>query len=136
EHAVALRPDIKGAYYQLGYAHWKLYRYADAAKAFERELKFDPPDPYSLYYLGRISAAEGRHREAIRHFERAAAISPILDVHQRLGSAYLQLGDLTRGIDNYETAVKLHPERADAHYQLARAYLQARREAEAQREFE
>jgi tetratricopeptide (TPR) repeat protein len=136
EHAVALRPDIKGAYYQLGYAYWKLHRYADAGKAFERELKFDPPDPYSLYYLGRISAADGSHREAIRRFEMAVAISPILDVHQRLGSAHLQLGDLARAIDHYEIAVKLHPERGDAHYQLARAYLRSARQAEAQREFE
>jgi tetratricopeptide (TPR) repeat protein len=136
EHALALRPDIKGAYYQLGYAYWRLHRYADAGKAFARELKFDPPDPYSLYYLGRIAAADGNHREAIRRFEIAAAISPILDVHQRLGSAYLQLGDLARSIDNYETAVKLHPERGEAHYQLARTYLRARREADAEREFE
>ncbi len=136
EHALALRPEMKGAYYQLGYAYWRLHRYADAGKAFERELKFDPPDPYSLYYLGRISAAEGGHREAIRRFEMAMAISPILDVHQRLGSAYLQLGDLPRAIDHYEMAVKVHPERGDAHYQLARAYQRAGREGEAEREFE
>jgi tetratricopeptide (TPR) repeat protein len=136
EHALALRSDIKGAYYQLGYAYWRLHRYADAGQAFERELKFDPPDPYTLYYLGRISAADGNHREAIRRFEMAVAIGPILDVHQRLGSAYLQLGDLARSIVNYETAVKLHPERGEAHYQLARAYLRARREADAEREFE
>lgn len=136
EHALALRSDIKGAYYQLGYAYWKLHQYADARKAFERELTFEPPDPYSLYYLGRISGADGRHRDAIRYFQKAAAISAILDVHQRLGSAYLQLGDLARAIQNYERAVKLHPKRGDAHYQLARAYQQAGREAEARREFE
>ena len=136
EDALALRPDIKGAYYQLGYAYWKLHRYEDAGKAFRRELKFDPPDPYSLYYLGRISAAEARYREAIRLFQKAAAISPILDVEQRLGSAYLQLGDLARAIAHYEKAVKLHPEWGDAHYQLARAYLRARREAAAQRELD
>jgi tetratricopeptide (TPR) repeat protein len=136
EHALALTRNIKGAYYQLGYAYWKLHRYADAGKAFERELKFDPPDPYSLYYLGRIAAAQGRHREAIRHFQKAAAISPILEVHQRLGSAYLQVGDLARAINNYERAVKLHPARGDAHYQLARAYQRAGREADARRELE
>jgi tetratricopeptide (TPR) repeat protein len=136
EHALELKRDIKGANYQLGYAYWKLQRYADASTAFERELKFAPPDPYSLYYLGRIAAAEGRHREAIRHFQKAAAISPILEVHQRLGSAYLQVGDLARAIDHYERAVKLHPERGDAHYQLARAYQRAGREADARRELE
>jgi tetratricopeptide (TPR) repeat protein len=136
EHALASKRNIKGAYYQLGYAYWKLHRYADAGKAFERELKFDPPDPYSLYYLGRIAAAQGRHREAIRHFQKAAAISPILEVHQRLGSAYLQVGDLARAINNYERAVKLHPARGDAHYQLARAYQRAGREADARRELE
>jgi tetratricopeptide (TPR) repeat protein len=136
EHALALRSDIKGAYYQLGYAYWKLHRYADARKAFERELTFEPPDPYSLYYLGRISGADGRHRDAIRYFQKVAAISAILDVHQRLGSAYLQLGDLARAIQNYERAVKLHPKRGDAHYQLARAYQRAGRQAEARRELE
>ena len=84
EHALALRPDIKGAYYQLGYAYWRLHRDADAGKAFERELKFDPPDPYSLYYLERISAADGSHREAIRRFVPAARRERASEVAVRL----------------------------------------------------
>ena len=49
--AIAIHPDIRGAYYQLGFALFQLKNFKEAEKAFTKELDFQPPDAYSLYYL-------------------------------------------------------------------------------------
>jgi superkiller protein 3 len=133
--AIAHEPSLPGAYYQLGYCHWKLNHLAEARRAFEQELKFPPPDTYSLYYLGRISQTEGNAAAAIQYFEKTAAISPILDVFERLGNVHLQDGNVELAIEYLEKGVHLHPDRGDAHYLLARAYLRAGRNADARQQF-
>jgi len=133
--AIAHEPSLPGAYYQLGYCHWKLNHLAEARRAFERELNFPPPDTYSLYYLGRIFQAEGNTPAAIQHFEKAARISPILDVFERLGNVHLQTGNVELAIEYLEKGVQLHPDRGDAHYLLARAYLRAGRNHDARQQF-
>jgi tetratricopeptide (TPR) repeat protein len=133
--AVSLEPALPGAYYQLGYCYWKLNQLQPARRAFERELEFFPPDPHSLYYLGRISAAEGDTAAAIRHFEKAAQIGAVLDVYERLGSAYLRDGKLEAAILWLEKAVRQHPERGEPHYLLGRAYLRAGRTSHAHAQF-
>jgi tetratricopeptide (TPR) repeat protein len=134
--AIALNPSIPGAYYQLGYSHWKLGHFSEARVAFERELKFQPPDPYSHYYLGRIFLSEGQTAKATDQFEKVLTISPILDVYQQLGGAYLGANKLEQAIAYLQKAVELHPDQSDARYQLGRAYALAGRKSDAQREFE
>src|SRR5215472_15871846 len=46
--ALAIHPETRGAYYQLGYALLQTHDAAGAAKAFTKELEFPPPDPFSL----------------------------------------------------------------------------------------
>jgi tetratricopeptide (TPR) repeat protein len=133
--AIAHQPSLPGAYYQLGYCHWKLNHLAEARQAFEQELKFPPPDAYSLYYLGRIFQTEGNAAAAIQHFDKTAGISPILDVFERLGNLHLQAGYVERAIEYLEKSVQLHPDRGDAHYLLARAYLRTGRNADARQQF-
>src|SRR5690348_7027112 len=71
--AIAIRPALRGAYYQLGFALFHLNRFAEAEKAFTKELDFQPPDAYSLYYLGRISADRGQREQSISFYEKSAA---------------------------------------------------------------
>ena len=98
QKAVQQKPDLPGAYYQLGYAHWKLNRFPAARRFFRRELQFQPPDVFSHYYLGRIAEQEANIPAAVRQYERVLALHPVLDVYERLGSAYMRLHQLDRAI--------------------------------------
>src|SRR3954462_7618873 len=69
--ALAINPETRGAYYQLGYALLQTHDPAAAAKAFTRELDFAPPDPFSLYYLGLIQQDSGNRVQAVTYFERS-----------------------------------------------------------------
>jgi tetratricopeptide (TPR) repeat protein len=134
--ALALHAQIPGAYYQVGFAHWQLGEDAEAEAAFLRELEFKPPDPYSLYYLGRIRAKAGEAAGAIGHFEQALAAGDILDVRQQLASAYLSAGRVEQAVRLLEESLERRAEDGGLHYLLGRAYRQQGNTVAARRHFE
>ena len=136
QQAIEIHPSIPGAYYQLGYAHWHLQQMEQAKRAFLKELEFEPPDAYSLYYLGRIGLTEGNTEEAVGYFERVVAIGTILDVRSRLASGYLRAGRIGDAVDLLEETVRRWPEQGETHYLLGQAYQRQGRTAEARHEFD
>jgi tetratricopeptide (TPR) repeat protein len=134
--AIAIQPELRGAYYQLGFALFELNDLKEAEKAFTRELDFRPPDPYSLYYLGRIRANLGPPAQAISFFEKSLDAGDVLDCRERLGSTYLATGRLNEAIRFLQASVKARPEDGSLHYLLARAYKQKGRSPEAKIEFD
>ena len=136
EQAIGIHPNIPGAYYQLGLAHWHLQNMEQAKQAFLEELKFEPPDAYSLYYLGRISLTEGNSNEAVGYFERVVSIGTVLDVRSRLASGYLRVGRFADAVDLLEETVRRWPEQGENHYLLGQAYQRLGRTADARHEFE
>lgn len=120
--AISIQPQLRGAYYQLGFALFQLGRAREAEQAFSKELTFQPPDAYSLYYLGRIRLDAGRRREAIAFFEESLKAGEVLDTRQKLAACYLALGELGRAIPFLETSVRVRPENGSLHYLLGRAY--------------
>lgn len=136
QQAIRIHPRIPGAYYQLGLARWHLRNLPEAREAFLKELEFEPPDAYSLYYLGRIELSEGRPADAVRRFERVLEIGNVLDVRRRLASGYLSLDRLEDAVQLLEETVARWPERGESHYLLGRAYQKQGRTGEARHEFE
>ncbi len=136
EKAIQIQAEIPGAYYQLGLAHWNLQNLGEAKKAFQGELRFDPPDAHSLYYLGRIHLSRGEIDEAIQYFERVLAIGTVLDVRTRLAGSYLNRDQIEKAVELLEDTVRTRPEQGDVHYLLARAYQKQGRKEDALREFD
>jgi tetratricopeptide (TPR) repeat protein len=134
--AIAIQPELRGAYYQLGFALFQLSDFQPAEQAFTKELEFQPPDPYSLYYLGRIRAEHGQRAAAISFYTKSIDAGEVLDVRQRLGSSYLAEGHLDEAIQFLETSVTLRPEDGGLHYLLGRAYKQKGAGAKSKLEFE
>ena len=95
--AIAIHPEIRGAYYQLGFALFQLKNFKEAEQAFTKELDFQPPDPYSLYYLGRIRADQGQREQSISLFEKSLDAGEVLDVRQRLAGVLSCAGQLDDG---------------------------------------
>ena len=136
EQAIDIHPNIPGAYYQLGLAHWHLQNMNQAKDAFVKELEFEPPDAFSLYYLGRISLTDGNTSEAVGYFERVVAIGTVLDVRSRLASGYLRVGRIAEAVDLLEETVSRWPEQGESHYLLGQAYQRQGRTLDARHEFE
>lgn len=134
--ALAINPETRGAYYQLGYALLQTHDPAEAAKAFTRELDFAPPDPFSLYYLGLIQQDAGNRAQAVSYFERSLEAGEVLDVRQKLASDYLALGRVERAITFLQASLRVRPEDGGLHYLLGRAYQRKDRAADAKTEFD
>jgi tetratricopeptide (TPR) repeat protein len=134
--AIAIQPALRGAYYQLGFALFESNDLKEAEKAFTKELGFTPPDPYSLYYLGRIRSALGPPQQSIPFFEKSLEAGEVLDCRERLGGTYLAVGRLDQAIRFLRDSVRARPEDGSLHYLLARAYKQKGRGGEAKVEFD
>lgn len=74
----------------------------------------------------------GQRQEAIRQFERAAALQPdYVLAHYHWGAVLLEDGRAAEAVARLETAVHLAPENADAQLALGNALMRAGRAAEA-----
>jgi tetratricopeptide (TPR) repeat protein len=122
-------------HFALGYVLWKLRRYDSAETAFRRELERDPNHARSVYYLGNIALSRGDWKGALLLLERAAGAMP-RDFQARydFGKALIQARQVARAVDELRAAIALNAKNSGAHYQLALAYRQLKREDEAQRE--
>ncbi|MDE0123198.1 MAG: tetratricopeptide repeat protein [Bryobacterales bacterium] len=134
--AIAIHPELPGAYYQLGLALWHLHDMEESRIAFLKELEFEPPDAYSLYYLGRIELSDGDTEAAIPYFERVLEIGTVLDVRGRLASGYLRTGRTGDAVRLLEESVRRRPEQGELHYLLGQAYQRQGRAEEARYEFD
>jgi tetratricopeptide (TPR) repeat protein len=89
--------------------------------------------------LGHMAALQGRHDEAIGHFEREIAFLQrvdhalrnriMIELHQRLGSAHLRLGHaaegaafLARALEGFEARLRLGADEPFSRYYAACAY--------------
>ena len=79
----------------------------------------------------------GQRREALRQFERAAALQPgYVSAHYHWGATLLEEGRVAEALVQLETAVRLGPAHADAQLALGNALVRARRAAGAVPHFE
>jgi cytochrome c-type biogenesis protein CcmH/NrfG len=91
-----------------------------------------PMDPISLSRLGKLLLAANRLDEAIEYFWRAARLKPDdEDIVEAFGFALLAVGDHRNGVRIYEAVRQRNPSSDRALFNLASAYHQLGRTADA-----
>ena len=80
---------------------------------------------------GQLLVDARRYRDALPYFEQAVALKETADGRASLGALKLALGDAAAAIPDLEAAVRLAPNAATAHYNLAGAYATLQRWDEA-----
>ncbi|MHC4393555.1 MAG: tetratricopeptide repeat protein, partial [Planctomycetota bacterium] len=102
--------------------------HALASRAYE----LLPEWPATSYALGVSARAVGRFDEAKHHLRRVARATPNLaEPRHMLGLLHIELGELGRGIEALEAAVRLEPNNARYAQNLRLAYRMAGRKTEA-----
>ncbi len=100
------------------------------------EVEKDATNFEAQYNLAAICSMRGDVKEALPHYEAAAALRPKDPVvNNALGSALLSNGSVGPAIERLKEALALRPGYFDAHYNLAIAYSSQDNPAEAAREF-
>lgn len=130
--ALAREPDFPAALYQLGVTHFRLRRYGDGAKAFERFLAAAPGELGATQGLAHCYYSLGDYARAQAHYERVLAVAPTsAEAWRGLGLALLRQGDASGGLARFARALELKPEHADALAWSAQALFELGRTGEA-----
>ena len=106
-----------------------------ARREFEAELKLNPADAAAEYETGQVLLVSQAPSEAVKHFERAVAITPdFAEALQALAKVRLDAKQYGEAIVLLENVVRLQPANESAHYSLMLAYRNAGRSGDAARE--
>jgi Flp pilus assembly protein TadD len=136
QEALAIHPGDPRASFQYAVCLLSLGRNDEARNQFESLQKQTGGSPHITYYLGRLDLLSNDYGSAIKRFSSISRTPPFPDTGFHLGVAYISSGDLTNGIKWLEEAAKRLPRDYRVHYRLARAYSSARRERDANKEYE
>ncbi len=105
ERALELRSKDAKVLGLLGQAYYRLSRFDEAAKAWQRLVDDNPVEPSARVNLGLANLKAKRHAEAVKQLEIAVDLNP---EHRKamgyLGLALLESGNLTRARDWFRKA--------------------------------
>jgi tetratricopeptide (TPR) repeat protein len=106
-----------------------------AVKYFKQELEVSPKHVKARVQLAFYYITAGEYATALPYADEAVKLAPGFFVARNaLGQILIELDQINRAVSELETAVKLQPGSPHAHFQLARAYTRAGRNADAARE--
>ena len=89
-----------------------------AVKAYEDALKRNPNRDDIYISLGNLHFSEERYDEAIDAYQKAVKIWPSSDNHYALGQAYMNAGRFSEADQEFETVLRMDPDKPNGNYGL------------------
>ena len=137
ERAIALAPDYLEAKLKLGTAYMDLGEWAKAEKVLVAASETHPQEPNLLFALGELFLQQKKTKEAEKALNSGLTLEPRSWMgHYTLGRLYWNGGELVKAARQVAIALQLNPNFAEAHLLAGNIFLRARKNAEAQVEFE
>jgi len=137
ERAIDLYPDFLEAKLKLGTTHMDLKEWAQAEQVLMAANKAHPQNPHVLFALGELFLQQKKNNEAERVLREGLQVEPrSWQAHFTLGRLYWNGGDIVKAARQVAIALQLNPNFAEAHLLAGNIFLRARKNAEAQFEFE
>ena len=131
--ALALKPDLAGAHYNLGNALYALGKLDEAEASYRQELALQPNLAVAHNNLGALLLQRGRLDEAVASHRAALALQPdYAEALNNLGAALCRQGALDEGEASIRRALAMKPDFAGAHDNLGTALWEQGRRDEAE----
>jgi tetratricopeptide (TPR) repeat protein len=124
--AIAIKPDLPEAHYNLGHLYYGLPgRLDDAVAQFTEAIRLKPDYPEAHDNLGNcLARKEGRAEDAIAQFREALRLRPDYpEAHGNLGMMLDHEGMTFDAIAQFGEALRLMPESVQAHLGMAGALM-------------
>ncbi len=117
--AVDLYPDYDQAYVQLGVAHSRQGKFADAQQALEKATALNDKNARAFFLLGFVHARQGHSVEGLRALRESIRLdNAYWRAHFELGAALLQLGLTEDALRHAQRAHGLKPDAPQVHLLL------------------
>jgi tetratricopeptide (TPR) repeat protein len=112
-------PYLYSALYNCGNIHLMARQFPEAQQLLARAIQAAPEQAAPKHYLGRALLQDGKSREAQPYLEAAVATDPkVWDYHYWLAVSFEQNHDLPNARTQYQEALRLNPESAEASTRL------------------
>jgi tetratricopeptide (TPR) repeat protein len=89
-----------------------------AVKAYEEALKRSPNRDDIYISLGNLHFSEEKYDKAAQAYEKAVSIWPSSDNHYALGQAYLNAGQYSKADHEFNTVLRMDPDKPNGNYGL------------------
>jgi len=86
------KESLAWCYVQMGEMHWSSGDWKTAEKHYQSALAITPEGYLPLEHLAELRAAQGRHPEALRLYEKVIARAPHPDFYEAVGDIHAALG--------------------------------------------
>lgn len=117
-------PRFWASNYNLGYAYYRMGRFAEAESYLIRAIQVDDHDPDQFMLLARAQMQQGNLAQAAQNAERALQRGPQTQgFHFVLAKILEESGKRKQAISEYKTEVLYHPESAIARSELEKLQL-------------
>jgi tetratricopeptide (TPR) repeat protein len=135
ENALALDPQLGGAWHALGEAAWHQGDYRNAAELLRKAIHVELGLEARVAYMLADSLANlGEAREAAEVLERADAENALrVDGRLLLGHSYLQLAQHQRAKEQFQRVLAADPASSKAHFGLTTVFTRLNQPAEAEK---
>lgn len=136
EKGVALKPDAKEGWYNLGIAYGRKRLFAKEVEAYQKALELDPNYVNALHNLGLALRDLGQRERAGQALEKAVSLDPgASDAWNNLGVLRLESGDIAGAVAAFRKAAEADAASADPWFNLAIAQIKAgEKEASSERQ--
>lgn len=115
--AIALLPDLAGAYNYRGIVWGELNEYDRAIADFEQAKRLDPENPLVFNNLGNTFSAKGDLDRALANYDQAIKLRPgYAGAFYNRAAVYASRHDNEHAIADYDQAIRLVPNYSDAYH--------------------
>jgi len=126
KRAIALKPALHDAHFNLGYCQYLLNQYPLALTSFQQALKLQPNDNSNHYWVGVTNYQLKRYQPALASLQEAVRLKPNdAYSHHWIGEVYAEgFKEYEKAIPEYRESIRLEPNYALSRNQLGLAYSQ------------
>ena len=137
KQAIAIHPNFLEAKLKLGTTHMDLKEWSEAEQVLVAASKAHPENAHILFALGELFLQEKKPSEAERVLRQGLKFEPrSWQARFTLGRLYWSSNDIKSAAQQVALALQLNPNFAEAHLLAGNIFLRARKNAEAQFEFQ
>ena len=136
--AIQIKPDYADAYYYRGHANKVIEKYENAFADYNNTINLRPDDAAAYHHRGFVKFTLGQYKEAIIDYDKAIQLKPSehephsnegntisfllegtkfdeAEVYINRGVAKSQLGEYEEALADYDEAIRLKPDYAEAY---------------------